>query len=247
VKDYDLERYKRQIALDGWGERGQAKLASASVFIAGAGGLGSMVAYHLAAAGVGTLRIADCDRVELSNLNRQVLHSDARIGMSKALSAEQTLTAFNPSIKIIAEEVEITAANIAALASQPDLVIDCLDNFETRLVLNEYCCGADVPLIHAGLWGFTGQVTFIHPPETPCLRCIFPRSLPKTITPIVGAIAGVIGAIQAMEALKYLTGIGTLLKGKMLCFDGNDISTNQLPLQRDRNCRVCGGLVQAQG
>jgi adenylyltransferase/sulfurtransferase len=235
------------MALDGWGERGQEKLSSASVFIAGAGGLGSTVAYHLAAAGVGTLRIADRDKVELSNLNRQILHSDARIGAPKAFSAQQTLTAFNPSLKIMAEAVEITAANIADLAATPDLIIDCLDNFESRLVLNDYCCSADVPLIHAGIWGVTGQVTFIHPPETPCLRCIFPRSLPKTITPVIGATAGIIGAIQAMEALKYLTGIGTLLKGKMLCFDGNDMSTNQLPLQRDPNCRVCGDSTRSRG
>jgi len=243
VNKYDLERYKRQMALEGWGEQGQAKLATASVFIAGAGGLGSTVAFHLAAAGVGTLRIADRDKVELSNLNRQILHDEARIGMPKAKSAQQTLAAFNPAIKVIAEETEITAANIATLAAQPDLVIDCLDNFKTRLVLNEYCCCADIPLIHAGLWGLTGQVTFIHPPETPCLRCIFPRSLPKSSTPVAGVTAGVIGSFQAMEALKYLTGIGTLLKGKMLCFDGNDMSITQLQLSRNPKCITCASLT----
>ena len=244
MNKYDLERYKRQIALEGWGKQGQVKLAATSIFIAGAGGLGSSVAFHLAGAGVGTLRIADRDKVELSNLNRQILHNEARIGMPKAKSAQQTLTAFNPSIKVITEEAEITAANIAVLAAQPDLVIDCLDNLKTRLVLNEYCCGTNIPLVHAGLWGLTGQVTFIHPPETPCLRCIFPRSLPKNSTPVAGVTAGVIGSFQAMEALKYLTGIGTLLKGKMLCFDGSDMSINQLQLSRDPKCKTCASLTR---
>lgn len=241
MQAYDLERYKRQIALDDWGEQGQAKLAAASVFIAGAGGLGSAVAFYLAAAGVGTLRIADRDRVELSNLNRQILHSDARISVPKAESALQTLAAFNPSINVIPSVVEISAGNIDALASEVDLVIDCLDNFETRFVLNKYCCELNIPLIHAGVWGISGQVTFIHPPQTPCLKCIFPRSLPKSAPPIVGAAVGIIGSIQALEALKYLTGLGPSLKSRLLSFSGSDMSISHLKLTRNNNCPVCKG------
>ena len=241
MQAYDLERYKRQIALDDWGEEGQAKLAAATVFIAGAGGLGSAVAFNLAAAGVGTLRVTDRDRVELSNLNRQILHSDARIGIPKAESAMQTLAAFNPSIKVIPSVIEITTGNINALASRADLIVDCLDNFETRFVLNEYCCQQNIPLIHAGVWGISGQVTFIHPPQTPCLKCIFPRSLPKSAPPVVGAAVGIIGSIQALEALKYLTGLGPSLKGRMLSFDGSDISISHLKLARNEKCPVCKG------
>ncbi len=246
MQAYDLERYKRQIALENWGEQGQAKLAAASVFIAGAGGLGSVVAFYLASAGVGTLRISDSDRVELSNLNRQTLHNDARIGVPKAESALQTLTAFNSSINVIASVVEITAGNIDALASGVDLVIDCLDNFETRFILNEFCCRQNIPLIHAGVWGISGQVTFIHPPQTPCLRCIFPRSLPKSSPPVVGASVGIIGSIQALEALKYLTGIGPSLKGRMLSFDGSDMSISHLKLTRNNNCPVCKQIQPQQ-
>jgi len=246
LQAYDLERYKRQIALDNWGEEGQAKLAAATVFIAGAGGLGSAVAFYLAAAGVGTLRIADRDRVELSNLNRQILHSDARIGGPKAESAMQTLAAFNPSINVIPSVVEITTGNINALAAEADIIIDCLDNFETRFVMNSFCCDQNIPFIHAGVWGISGQVTFIHPPQTPCLKCIFPRSLPKSSPPVVGAVVGIIGAIQALEALKYLTGLSPSLKGKLLSFDGSDMSISHLKLSRNNNCPVCKRIQPQQ-
>jgi molybdopterin-synthase adenylyltransferase len=242
LTNYDRDRYQRQLLLDGWDEPGQARLKASSVFIAGAGGLGSAVSMYLAAAGVGTLRICDRDRVELSNLNRQILHNDSRIGLMKADSAAQSLQALNPAIEVIATTATIDGDSIEALAAHPDLVIDCLDNFETRHVLNEYCCRNDIPLIHGGVWGLSGQVTFIHPPQTPCLKCIFPRFSPPTVVPVVGATAGLIGCIQAAEALKYLTGIGPTLAGKMLTYDGTDMSTSQLNLARNPKCPVCNRL-----
>jgi adenylyltransferase/sulfurtransferase len=242
LTEYDRNRYDRQMLLTNWGEAGQARLKSAKVFIAGTGGLGSVVSLYLAAAGVGNIRICDRDKVELSNLNRQILHNDAVVGTSKAQSAEKTLKAQNPSIEIVAIENTIDAKTVSAIADHPDIVIDCLDNFETRYVLNEYCCKNGIPMIHGAVWGLSGQVTFLHPPETPCLKCIFPRTAPKSKVPVVGATAGVIGSIQALEALKYLAGIGPALAGKMLVFDGSEMGMQSLKLERRKGCAVCGPL-----
>jgi molybdopterin-synthase adenylyltransferase len=242
LSDYDRERYQRQLLLEGWGEEGQIRLRASTVFVAGAGGLGSAAAIYLAEAGVGRLRICDRDKVEVSNLNRQILHSESRIGMAKATSARHTLTELNPGIKIDTLAAEINGKTIDELAGHPDLVIDCLDNFTARYVLNEYCCKTGIPLIHGGLWGMTGQVTFIHPPETPCLKCIFPHAAPQTVVPVAGVTAGIIGCIQASEALKYLTGQKPTLAGKMLAFDGRDLSMTQLKLTRNPKCPVCGQI-----
>ena len=237
---YDLQRYNRQMLLAGWGEAGQLKLKNSSVFIAGAGGLGSPVALYLAAAGLGEIRICDDDIVELSNLNRQILHTDNRLGQSKALSAEQTLNEMNPSlaIKSLAERLDET--NVERFVGQPDIVVDCLDNYPTRYLLNEYCVKHRIPFVHAAIWGLIGQVTFIQSPETPCLKCIIPEAPPKEVFPVLGATPGVIGALQAMETLKHLTGIGECLKGRLLIFDGDNMSFDSIKIKRRPDCSVCG-------
>jgi adenylyltransferase/sulfurtransferase len=234
------ERYQRQIILPGWGEEGQKKVKQATVFIAGAGGLGSPVAIYLAAAGVGTLRICDCGEPELSNLNRQVLHSDKDIGKSKAVSARETLARINPHVTVEALTEKIEKDTVAELVGDASIIVDCMDNFPTRHVLNEYACSNTLPLVHAGVYGMSGQLTFIYPPETPCLYCIFPGSPPSELFPIVGATAGVIGTLEVLETLKYLTGKGTLLKNRMLFWDGDQMHFHEITLQKDPHCSVCG-------
>ena len=236
----DKERFRRQIILPGWDEVGQKKVKQATVFIAGAGGLGSPVAIYLAAAGVGTLRICDCGEPELSNLNRQVLHSDKDIGKSKVTSARETLAQVNPHVAVEALSEKIVKDNVAELIGDSSIIVDCMDNFPTRHVLNEYACTNALPFVHAGVHGMSGQLTFIHTPETPCLYCIFPGSPPSEIFPIVGATAGVIGTLEVLETLKYLTGKGNLLKNRMLFWDGEQMHFHEITLQKEPHCSVCG-------
>ena len=240
LTDYDLRRYQRQMLLPGWGEAGQEKLKSSCAFIAGAGGLGSPVALYLAAAGVGELRICDSDVVELSNLNRQILHPEERIGASKALSAGETLRAQNSAIRVQTFPERLDENSIERIAGSPDIVLDCLDNYETRYLLNRYCIAHEIPLVHAAVWGFTGQLSFLHPPETPCLRCIVPSPPPKSVFPIVGATAGFVGCLQAAEALKHLAGLGSTLRNTLLVVDAEDMEFFRLQVQRCPDCPDCG-------
>ncbi len=242
LTDYDKTRYDRQMLIDGWGEEGQARLKASSVFIAGAGGLGSPVSIYLAVAGVGEIRICDADRIELSNLNRQILHPDARIGELKSASAVRTLTELNPTLKIVTYSDYLDEHNAGDLIGTPDIVVDCLDNFDTRYVLNTYCIKQNIPLVHGAIWGMMGQVTFVHPPETPCLKCIFPEPPPKDIFPVVGVTPGIVGSLQATEVLKHLTGVGTTLKGKLLIIDAEDMFFNPVKMDRQPSCPDCGGL-----
>ena len=239
---YDLTRYERQMLLPGWGENGQEKLKAASVFIAGAGGLGGPVAIYLAVAGVGEIRICDSEIVDLSNLNRQILHTDSRIGHPKAVSAGIMLRELNPAVTIVAQRAYLDDASVEAIAGKPDLVIDCLDNFEARYLLNRYCIKHRIPLIHGAIWGLDGQVTFLQPPETPCLRCVVPEPPPSELFPVVGVAPGLTGCIQAMEALKYLTGVGTTLKGKLLLTDGEHMNFYCVNLNRAPSCPDCGAF-----
>jgi adenylyltransferase/sulfurtransferase len=241
LDNYDRTRYNRQMMLESWGDAGQRRIKNSSVFIAGAGGLGSPVAMYLAAAGVGELRICDSDTVEPSNLNRQILHSDSRVGQVKAFSAARTLREINPSICVETYPEYLDQDNEERIIGQPSLIVDCLDNYATRYLLNEYCFHHNIPLVHAALWGLMGQLTFIHPPETPCLRCLFPEAPPKSVFPVLGATAGVLGTLQAMETLKYLAGIGETLKGRLLLFDGEDMSFTNLCVNRLPDCPVCKG------
>jgi adenylyltransferase/sulfurtransferase len=229
--------------IEGWGEAGQKKLKSSTVFIAGAGGLGSPVAIYLAIAGVGEMRICDADRLELSNLNRQILHNDSRIGELKAVSAEKTLRELNPTVKIVTHSDYLDENSADRIVGQPDVIVDCLDNFETRYVLNAYGIKHGIPLVHGGIWGMAGQLTFIRPPETPCLKCLFPEPPPKAVFPVVGAAPGVTGCIQAMEVLKHLTGVGTTLKGRLLLIDGEEMTFTSLNVERSPSCPACGGLA----
>jgi molybdopterin/thiamine biosynthesis adenylyltransferase len=242
LTDYDRARYNRQMLLPGWGDEGQAKLKSARVFIAGAGGLGSPVALYLAVAGVGEIRLCDADTVELSNLNRQLLHTDARVGQPKAESGAATLREWNPSLSIVPRVAMLTADTIGPIAGEPDIVVDCLDNYDTRYVLNAYCIEKHIPLVHGAIWGLNGQVTFLSPPETACLRCLVPQPPPREKFPVVGVTPGLTGCIQAMEVLKFLTGTGTNLKGKLLMFEGEDMTFTTLKLRRVKDCPDCGHL-----
>jgi adenylyltransferase/sulfurtransferase len=237
----DRERYHRHMMIAGWGEAGQEKVKSARAFVAGAGGLGSPTAMYLAVAGVGRLAICDCDSPELSNLNRQILHNDSRIGMNKAESAKLTLEQLNPSIGIEALTVRIEAGNVDELVGDADIIVDCMDNFPTRYVLNECAIRKGIPMVHASVWGLEGRLTFIQVPETPCLRCLFPSAPEPEVFPVLGATPGVIGCLEAIEALKYLTGIGEIMKGKLLVWDGTDMEFTTYPIAKDPACPVCGG------
>ena len=243
LSEQERERYHRQIIFPGWGPEAQETIKNSTVFIAGAGGLGSPVSMYLAVAGVGTLRICDCGKPELSNLNRQILHDDSRIGMNKALSARQTLERLNPDIRVEARTDIIDDDSVAEIIGKADLIMDCLDNFDTRHVLNRYALQENIPMIHGGVFGMSGQITFLHPPETPCLWCIQPGSPPPVLFPIVGATAGVIGTLQALEALKYLSGVGTVLKSNLRIWDGAEMDFTLLPHKKNPGCPVCGDDV----
>jgi len=271
LSDQERERYLRQIILPDWGEAAQERLKNATVFVAGAGGLGSPVAFYLAAAGVGTVRICDPTTPELSNLNRQILHSHEDFQKTKADSAGETLSRLNPEIQIVCLSESINADTVDTLVGEAQLIIDCLDNFETRYILNAYAVRTETPFIHAGVTAFSGQISFIHPPETACLACIIPEAPdasqpdarsdgvapsrpPSADTsdpgrlrgakpfPILGATAGVLGCLQAMEALKYLSGSGKNLKGRLLFFEGENLSFQELVVEKDPACPVCGAL-----
>jgi len=236
----EIERYRRQIMIEGWDLAGQERLQSSTLFIAGAGGLGSPVSMYLAACGVGTLRISDCGEPELSNLNRQILHDDSRIGINKAVSARQTLNQLNPHVNIITLPETITDDNISKLAGDASLIVDCLDNFEARHVLNRYAVGRGIPLVHGAIHGFNGQVSVFHSPRTPCLACIFPPELPREIFPVAGFTPGVIGLLQVTETIKILLGLGSPLYGTLLMWDGALADFQKIPIKQSPTCVVCG-------
>ena len=232
------EKYIRQIML--FGEEGQEKLKNAKVFVAGAGGLGSPVSTYLAVAGVGKIIIADFDSVDLSNLNRQFLHHEKDIGREKVKSAEEKLLSMNPEIKVETIREKITDKNAGSIVPPCDLIIDALDNFDTRHVLNRLAVKRNIPLIHGAVSGYRGQATTIIPGKTPCLCCIFPSSFKKEVFPVLGTTPGVIGSIQANEAIKYLTGQGKLLENRLLLWDGLSCSFSELDVNKAENCPVCG-------
>jgi molybdopterin/thiamine biosynthesis adenylyltransferase len=236
----DRRRYGRQMILDGWGEEGQLKLKRATVFIAGAGGLGGPVSIYLAVAGVGQLRICDADLVALSNLNRQILHDDSKIGVGKTRSARETLRRVNPRVTVEELAVQLDEHNVAELVADSQIIVDCLDNFPTRYVLNRFAAERGIPLVYGGVWGLDGSLSFFHVPETPCLRCVFPEEPPQDETfPVVGVTPGVIGCLQAMEVLKWLVGIGQNLNGRLLFLSGEEMAFYSFEQARDPDCPVC--------
>lgn len=236
----DFLRYHRQMLINGWGEEGQKKLKNSKVFIAGAGGLGSPVSIYLAVAGVGKITICDFDNVEITNLNRQILHTHTRIGINKAISAKITLNEINPDVEIETITEKITEENIFEIVGDSHIIVDCMDNMETRFILNEAAFKKGIPFVFGAIYGMQGMLSFIHAPETPCLRCIFSDAPPKEVFPVVGATPGVTGTLQAMEVIKYLVGIGETLKNKLLMWNGMKVEFKTVKAQKDPSCVVCG-------
>src|SRR5512137_529542 len=237
LSDAEKKRYSRQIRL--FGEDGQEKLKRTSVFIAGAGGLGSVVSIYMAAAGFGRIRIVDCDAVELSNLNRQILHSQADLGRAKALSAYDALTGINPEIEVEAVVERITQDNIKELLQGCDLIMDGMDNYPMRYLLNRAALKSGRPLFHGAISGYQGQATTIIPGRTACLSCLFPRAPPPATFPALGSTCGIIGSIEVTEAVKYVTGKGRLLENRLLLWDGLDSRLEEMAYEPNASCREC--------
>ena len=225
LTNQQLERYSRHIILKGIGSRGQKKLLASKVLIIGAGGLGAPAAMYLAAAGVGTIGIADADEVDLSNLQRQIIHTTNDVGKPKVQSAKETMEAINPDVTVNAYHTFVAADNILDLIKDYDFIIDGTDNFPAKFLINDACVMAGKPFSHAGIIRFQGQLMTYVPGEGPCYRCVFKEPPPKDAVPtcsqagVIGAMGGVIGSLQAMEAIKYITGAGDLLTGYLLTYD----------------------------
>jgi adenylyltransferase/sulfurtransferase len=249
LNDSQLERYARHVILDEVGEAGQEKLLASSVLVLGAGGLGSPMLLYLAAAGVGRIGVVDDDAVELSNLQRQIIHGTESVGHPKVASAKATIAALNPEIRVETHGVRLSPTNAAELIAGYDLVADGSDNFATRYLLNDACYLGKKPLVSAALLRFDAQLSvfkaFLGPPH-PCYRCLFPEQPPADLVPrceeagIFGAIAGGIGALQATEVLKELLGLGESLSGRLLIYDGLATEFRTLRIARDPACRLCG-------
>lgn len=236
-----LERYNRQLLYSKWGEEGQKKISKSTIFVAGSGGLGSPVLYYLVAAGVGRVRICDFDEIELSNLNRQILHNENRIGMKKVISAQKTLSQLNSNVKIEAFTEKITASSIERLVGDSDVILDCLDNIQTRHVINEFAFYKGIPWFHAAVYGFEGRIScFSSQVESPCYSCMVPdEGVNKEATPVVGAIAGAVGSMQAAEAIKFVTGIGTPIKNKIMIMNFDNWNMHTLPIRKNPTCNIC--------
>ena len=250
LTDAQLERYARHVILDEVGEEGQARLLAARVLVVGAGGLGAPVLLYLAAAGIGRLTVADPDVVELSNLQRQVIHSTETVGRPKAESARIAIHRLDPDTRLVALTEKVTAANAAALVRDHDIVVDGTDNFAARYLLNDACYFAGVPLVSAALLRFEGQISTYkaHEPgeHRPCYRCLFRAPPPPDLVPrceqagIFGAVAGVVGTMQATEVLKELLGLGDSLAGSLLLYDALSASVRRIRAKRDPDCPLCG-------
>ncbi|MFH1773376.1 MAG: HesA/MoeB/ThiF family protein [Methanobacteriota archaeon] len=240
LADYDKKRYHRQTLIPGLGESGQKKLKNSKVFIAGAGGLGSPAAIYSAVAGIGNIKIVDRDVVELSNLNRQILHWDKNIGQAKVESASEKLIQINPHINVEVFKETIDESNVLELTRDSDLIIDATDNFPTRYLLNGAAIVHRIPLIHAAVYGLEGRITAIVPGKTPCLRCIFAAAPPPEVFPILGATAGVVALLEVTEALKILLGIGKPLLNRLLIYDGEQMKFEEIAIKRNPDCKTCG-------
>jgi len=244
--DEQIERYSRHIMLPEVGGVGQAKMLEAKVLLIGAGGLGSPAAFYLAAAGVGNLGIVDFDVVDLSNLQRQIIHSTERVGMLKTESAKKTIEALNPDVKVTVYNERLTSENIMRLFEGYDYILDGTDNFATRYLINDACVMTGKTNIHGSIFRFEGQATVFKPHAGPCYRCLYPEPPPPGLVPncqeggVLGVLAGVIGNLQVVETLKLILGQGEPLIGSLLIYDALRTEFRRLKLKRDVNCPVCG-------
>jgi molybdopterin/thiamine biosynthesis adenylyltransferase len=242
----ELKRYDRQIMMKEIGTHGQEKLKRAKIFIAGAGGLGSPIAIYLAAAGIGLIKIVDSDRVELSNLNRQVLHWEEDIGKKKIESAKDKLIRLNPNIKVEISYDSINQNNVMQMLDGFDVIVDAMDNLATRYILNKAAIEKNIPFFHGAVNGFEGEIMDIIPGKTACLRCMYHGEAPSKKFPVVGATTAVIGSIQAIEVIKYIAGIGALLLNRLLIFDGLDMKFKEFKVKKNPECEHCGNIRNKQ-
>ncbi len=244
--DQQLERYSRHILLQEVGVEGQARIANAKVLIVGAGGLGSPAALYLAAAGIGNIGIADADTVDLSNLQRQIIHFTKDVGVAKVESAGEKIRLLNPDITVHTIKIRLTAQNIADTIAGYDFVVDATDSFPSKFLINDACTMAGTPFSHGGILRFTGQTMTVIPGHSACYRCVFKSPPPAHLVPtcreagVLGAIAGMLGTIQAAEALKFVTGAGTLLTDAMLTFDALTMDFRKVKVRKNPKCALCG-------
>jgi molybdopterin/thiamine biosynthesis adenylyltransferase len=241
----ELLRYNRQIIIPDIGEEGQRKLKQAKVFVAGVGGLGSISSYYLTAAGIGYLKIVDKDKVDYSNLNRQIIHWTGDIDEWKSVSGSRKLRNLNPHCAIDAVQAEITEANCAELVGDCSIIVDAMDNMKTRRFLNAVSVAKGIPYLYGGVHQLDGLATTFIPGTTPCLECVFPDDRAESSPPppgILGPVPGVIACIQSIEAEKIILGLGGLLAGRLLCFCGNDMTFREFKILRNPECPVCGKL-----
>jgi adenylyltransferase/sulfurtransferase len=240
-----LDRYSRHIIMDDVGPAGQAALLDTDVLVVGAGGLGSPVLQYLAAAGIGRLGIVDDDRVERSNLQRQVIHADSDVGRPKVDSAREFVTELNPDVTVDTHEQWLASDNATDLIDDYDVVVDASDNFATRFLVNDACTLAEVPFSHGAVFRFEGQVTTFTG-EGPCYRCLFPKAPPAGTVPdcstagVLGVLPGTIGCLQATEVCKLAIGHGETLSGRLLAFDAGSMSVDEIPVAQNPDCPVCG-------
>jgi adenylyltransferase/sulfurtransferase len=242
LNQLERERYDRQIMIEAIGEKGQEKLQQAKVLIAGLGGLGSPIAYYLAAAGIGTLRIVDNDQVDRSNLNRQILHWEENIEHFKVASATDKLQRLNPHIKIEGLQETIDPKSISRIFAGMDAVVDAMDNLPTRYLLNQQAIKNNIPFFHGAVRGFEGRAMTVIPGKSACLRCMYRGDVPQEKFPVIGVAPAVIGSIQATEVIKYLVGVETLLTNRLLVYDGLNMSFTEFKINKNPNCDHCGHL-----
>jgi len=239
-------RYQRHLLLPEIGEAGQQRLLESKVLLLGAGGLGSPAALYLAAAGVGTIGIVDMDVVDSSNLQRQILHNLERVGERKVDSAKKTLTAMNPDVNVVTYDVRLGAANVLEIIDSYDLIVDGTDNFPTRYLVNDASLVKRIPVVHGSIFRFEGQATVFYPYEGPCYRCLVPEPPPAELAPscaeagVLGVLPGIIGSIEAVEAIKLLLGLGESLVGRLLTYDALEQSFRTFRIRRDPACPACG-------
>ena len=250
LTDQQRLRYSRHLLIPEVGSAGQAKLLGSRVLLIGAGGLGSPAALYLAAAGVGTIGIVDYDVVDLSNLQRQVIHATDRVGEKKVESARRTINALNPDVTVVAHDEMLVAGNVASLIAGYDVVVDGTDTFETRYVLNDAAVAAGIPVVHASVFRFEGQLTTFVPYEGPCYRCLYPTQPPPELAPgcsvagVLGVVPGIMGLLQANEVLKLLLAMGNTLVGRLVLFDALETEFTELTLGRDPACPVCSDAAR---